>query len=219
MKLNNKKGFSLIELSIVLIIIGLLIAGITGGASLIKSAELRAVMSEIRNYQTAVNAYYTAKGELPASSDSSEMDFANTGAAWSALFSEGITDNEPGVSTTGATALTSGYGMTSKVKGGFYVLGYNGAMEDNVLFLISNITGTAEVPANLAAATATSSLSNASIARKDAEFLDDKMDNGIIDSGKVWSFTGSDNDTTTTDGCAYDNGTARDCVIAFGIGL
>ena len=61
---TNKKGFSLIELSIVLIIIGLLVAGITGGASLIKSAELRAVMTDIRNYQTAVNAYYTSRGEL-----------------------------------------------------------------------------------------------------------------------------------------------------------
>ena len=73
MKLNNK-GFSLIELSIVLIIIGLLVAGITGGASLIKSAELRAVMSEVRNYQTAVNAYYTATGKLPGGLDDTGLN-------------------------------------------------------------------------------------------------------------------------------------------------
>ncbi len=51
---SKKSAFSLIELSIVLIIIGLLVAGITGGASLIKSATLRAVMTEARNYNTAV---------------------------------------------------------------------------------------------------------------------------------------------------------------------
>ena len=52
MKKNNK-GFSLIELSIVLIIMGLLIAGVTGGASLVKSAKLRAAVTELMNCRAA----------------------------------------------------------------------------------------------------------------------------------------------------------------------
>mgnify|MGYP000154934211 CR=1 FL=1 len=62
---QKKSAFSLIELSIVLIIIGLLIAGITGGASLIKSSELRSVMGEARGYAVAVNAFYNQNGALP----------------------------------------------------------------------------------------------------------------------------------------------------------
>jgi len=62
---KKRSAFSLIELSIVLIIIGLLIAGITGGASLIKSSELRAVMGEARGYAVAVNAFYTQFNALP----------------------------------------------------------------------------------------------------------------------------------------------------------
>jgi len=62
---NKKKAFSLIELSIVLIIIGLLVAGVTGGASLIKNAELRSLMTEARGYQTAVNAFYERFQDLP----------------------------------------------------------------------------------------------------------------------------------------------------------
>ena len=46
-----KSAFSLIELSIVLIIIGLLVAGVTGGASLIQSAKTRALINEINNYK------------------------------------------------------------------------------------------------------------------------------------------------------------------------
>ena len=63
--MNNKKAFSLIELSIVLIIIGLLVAGITGGQSLIKSAKMRTITTEIRNYEQALNSFYLLKGYLP----------------------------------------------------------------------------------------------------------------------------------------------------------
>ncbi len=62
---KKRKAFSLIELSIVLIIIGLLVAGVTGGASLIKNAELRSVASEARGYQTAVNSFYAKYNGLP----------------------------------------------------------------------------------------------------------------------------------------------------------
>ena len=37
---NTQQGFTLIELSIVLVIIGLIVAGITGGQALVKSSEL-----------------------------------------------------------------------------------------------------------------------------------------------------------------------------------
>jgi prepilin-type N-terminal cleavage/methylation domain-containing protein len=62
---QKKSAFSLIELSIVLIIIGLLIAGVTGGASLIKSSELRSIMGEARAYATSINGFYTQFNYLP----------------------------------------------------------------------------------------------------------------------------------------------------------
>ncbi len=62
---SKKSAFSLIELSIVLIIIGLLIAGITGGASLIKSSELRSIMGEARGYAVAVNSFFTQYDQYP----------------------------------------------------------------------------------------------------------------------------------------------------------
>jgi prepilin-type N-terminal cleavage/methylation domain-containing protein len=64
-KIKNKSAFSLIELSIVLIIIGLLVAGITGGSSLIRSATLRSVMSEARGYGIAVNSFFVQYNSLP----------------------------------------------------------------------------------------------------------------------------------------------------------
>ena len=61
---SKKSAFSLIELSIVLIIIGL-IAGVTGGASLIRSSELRSAMGEARGYAVAVNGFYSQYNVLP----------------------------------------------------------------------------------------------------------------------------------------------------------
>lgn len=66
---NKKSGFSLIELSIVLIIIGLLIAGVTGGASLIKSSELRAIITESRTWAVSVNSFYNQFDSLPGDYD------------------------------------------------------------------------------------------------------------------------------------------------------
>ena len=53
----KKHGFSLLELSIVLVIIGLIAGGIVAGASMIRAAELRAVITEKQQYQTAINSF------------------------------------------------------------------------------------------------------------------------------------------------------------------
>ena len=210
---STNKGFSLIELSIVLIIIGLLVAGITGGASLIKSAELRSVMSEVRNYQTAVNAYYTATGKLPGGLDSDQLDFAKTGVAWNDIYAEGIIDEIPTTTSSLSTgSLTSDYGMPSKIKGSYYVLGNNATMDMNVIFMVAG----SETPAALKGTTSATTPANASIPSKDAKFLDEKMDNGVIDSGKIYSFTPSSEGAS----CSYSaTSTSKDCAIAFGIGL
>ena len=61
----NFFAFSLIELSIVLIIIGLLVAGVTGGKSLIESAKTRALINELNGWKQAVYTFYASKGRLP----------------------------------------------------------------------------------------------------------------------------------------------------------
>ena len=62
---NNNKGFTLIELSIVLIIIGLVIGGVLVGRDLIKAAEIRAQISQIEKYHAAVNTFRGKYGYLP----------------------------------------------------------------------------------------------------------------------------------------------------------
>ena len=62
---NNIFAFSLIELSIVLIIIGLLVAGITGGASLIESAKIRNFINEVNSWKQALYTFKVKYDRLP----------------------------------------------------------------------------------------------------------------------------------------------------------
>ncbi len=68
----NSNAFSLIELSIVLIIIGLLVVGIMGAANLIKTAKIRGFINEIREYRQAVYTFKAIKDRYPG-------DIYNTG--------------------------------------------------------------------------------------------------------------------------------------------
>ena len=51
----NQKGFTLVELAIVLIIIGLIVSSVLVGQNIIRAAELRATTTQLNKFQTAVN--------------------------------------------------------------------------------------------------------------------------------------------------------------------
>lgn len=67
--MDRHSGFTLVELSIVLVILGLLVGGVLTGQSLIRAAELRAVSTEFTTYKTALNVfrdkYFSLPGDMP----------------------------------------------------------------------------------------------------------------------------------------------------------
>ncbi len=54
---HTNSGFSLIELAIVLVILGLLAGGVLVGRDLIRAAEIRSITSDIDNYKSAVYVF------------------------------------------------------------------------------------------------------------------------------------------------------------------
>jgi prepilin-type N-terminal cleavage/methylation domain-containing protein len=62
---EKQKGFTLIELSIVLVIIGLIVGGILVGQDLIRAAEIRATVAQIEKYNSAVNTFRTKYNGIP----------------------------------------------------------------------------------------------------------------------------------------------------------
>lgn len=65
MNAAHSQGFTLIELSIVLVIIGLIIGGVLVGQDLIHAAAIRSAISQIEKYNTAVNTFNVKFGALP----------------------------------------------------------------------------------------------------------------------------------------------------------
>lgn len=62
---RNTSGFTLIELSIVLVIIGLIVGGVLVGRDMIKAAALRQLGSQIESYNTAVQVFISKYNCLP----------------------------------------------------------------------------------------------------------------------------------------------------------
>lgn len=79
MQTDMPNGFSLVELSIVLVILGLLVGGIMTGQNLIRAAELRSVTSEGYTYRTAVHLFQDKYLALPGDMRNAH-DFWDDGA-------------------------------------------------------------------------------------------------------------------------------------------
>jgi prepilin-type N-terminal cleavage/methylation domain-containing protein len=77
-KINNKNAFTLIEMSIVLAIIGLIAGTIATLGSIASNSKLIATIKELQNYKSAFSTFSTIYGSLPGDMDNATIIFGTT---------------------------------------------------------------------------------------------------------------------------------------------
>jgi len=78
---SSSSGFTLVELAITLMIIGLLIAGVLKGVELVENAKVTKVARQIKAYQTAVVSFASIYSALPGDMATSATRIANCTSA------------------------------------------------------------------------------------------------------------------------------------------
>lgn len=72
---RNARGFTLVELAVVLVIIGLIVGGVLAGRSLLHSSQLQSIITDEERYVTAVRTFQSKYNALPG-------DMTNATSYW-----------------------------------------------------------------------------------------------------------------------------------------
>ena len=171
-KLFNNKGFSLIELSIVLIILGLLVAGVTGGASMIQSAKINSVIIDYNTYKTAYNSYYERYGKVP-NEDPDNLGLVKDFTGFKDLYDKGFIDIEP---------------VYEETRNIYYIQSKLGSVVWDLRGGIGNSFGQDWNKQNMLVLGGYFSENIKHLNSKEAKSIENKIDDGSADTGLVRSY-------------------------------
>lgn len=222
----RQKGFSLVELAITLVVIGMVIAAITAGSHLMQAAKINKIITELAGYKEAVEhfqlKYKSLPGDIPnatnfwadtVNGNGNEQiagDLTERLRAWQHLsLSESINGHYSGTDAGTPDFAISTNVPGSIVKGAYYMLGYTqvyssaSGQTGNALQLVTTEDNTDPAGGALTAA--------------DARIIDKKLDEDADPAAGHLYVLRSDDDKATADSCVsddYTTATSADYVIS-----
>ncbi len=126
--LKRKEGFTLVELAIVLVIIGILLAAILKGQAMIKQAKIKRIKADVDSIVAAVYSYQDKYGYLPGddpndhstdlnatgcrggNADGIFSNIAEDTCAWQEIIGAGFVAGDPTVHNESKVAKTHPFG-------------------------------------------------------------------------------------------------------------
>jgi len=242
--MKNNKGFTLIELSIVLTVVGLIVSGIVGGQSLIKHSKLQSIISQVNSYRTAINTYEMEYHALPGDHKNAQEYFSAADCQDGGVPKTCNGNDDGHISSSGVNNQESKrawehLGLAGLINGeyeyggGVELIGKElpgTAIEGTGMRLYW--TGAADNPAYPvygkednairfgAKSTCNDNLGNIAITPADAKSIDRKIDNGMPRKGHVYGRTGQwcppDPPVPCVVGSEYDlSNTEKTCILHF----
>ena len=88
-QLRLQKGFTLVEIAIVLVIIGLLLGGVLKGQEMIENSKIKSIVNDMKAVQVAYNAYLDRYKAMPGDEAAAVM----TGRGWAGTAVPGVAGN------------------------------------------------------------------------------------------------------------------------------
>ncbi|MDB2414344.1 prepilin-type N-terminal cleavage/methylation domain-containing protein [Rickettsiales bacterium] len=196
---NKNSGFTLVEVAIAIVIIGLIVTGVMVGTNLVRQAKVKSLIVDVRKYLTAYNNFQLEYHGFPG-------DLSNAANYWSAA------DNGDGNRLIGDSLMSE-----QENKGFFEQLGLAGLIEGSYDGSTGEIIGVDIPPSpygsdvsyyvysnNLWSQYASKGNSlvvcgpsdncwdNYRVAIKDAYAIDEKIDDAMPYTGKIISFSDTD---------------------------
>jgi len=223
----GERGFTLIELSIVLVIIGLLVGGILKGQELINSTQLKTQVSQVDAVRAAVNTFQDKYMALPGDMEVVTMLPGGLGEAHggdqNGLIGEAVTAVN-GAVKNGATD-ESNQALLQLNRAGL-LAGINVVDSSSAATLAGKVSGTGVVLSAFRLAASGNTVNgirlaggdgytgSGALSPLDASELDRKYDDGQADSGDMRA---AGTGTTCNNGAAYQKTEGQACAVMFSL--
>lgn len=129
--LNKQAGFTLVEIAIVLVIIGLLLTGILKGQEMIENARVTNMVKDINNMTAAVTSYKSRYRGLPGDDLTTTTTYSSRGWGTTTTFTVDAVNNNNALIGLGGTAVIFPPGAGTEAQNAIRALRYAGFIEGN----------------------------------------------------------------------------------------